>query len=170
MINDILDLSKIEAGQMTANTELFNILEVIEEVMNLEWPTAKNKGLTFDMIKSEEIGEILSDRKLVQQVLLNLVDNAIKFTEQGSVKIGYYKENGCMKIEVSDTGIGIKEEHLHDIFIPFLQVNNELTREHQGTGLGLPISKKFLELLHGTISVESKVGMGSTFTVTLPLS
>jgi signal transduction histidine kinase len=170
MINDILDLSKIEAGQMTANKESFNILGVIEEVMNIEWPSARNKGLTLNITNRAEIGEIVSDKQLVQQVLLNLLDNAVKFTDAGFINIGCYKENGFIKIEVADTGIGIKDQHLNDIFTPFLQINNELTREHQGTGLGLPISKKFMDLLHGTISVNSKIGVGSTFTIALPLN
>lgn len=169
MINDILDLSKIEAGQMTANKETFDIQELIEEVMNIEWPSAKNKGLILNFTKTTEIGEIVSDRQRVHQVLLNLLDNAVKFTDKGFINIACFKENGWVKIEVSDTGIGIKEEHLHEIFIPFHQVNNEMTREHQGTGLGLPISKKFIDLLKGTIHVESEYGVGSTFTITLPL-
>lgn len=169
MINDLLDLSKIEAGQMASNMDYFNIQEVIEEVIKIEWPSANNKGLALNFNRMPGIEEIVSDRQRVHQVLLNLLDNAVKFTDSGFISIGCYKENGYVKIEVSDTGIGIKEEHLQDIFTPFLQLNHEMTREHQGTGLGLPISKKFIDLLNGDISVKSKIGEGSTFTVTLPL-
>jgi signal transduction histidine kinase len=167
MINDLLDLSKIEAGQMTVNAESFNIHELIEEVMGLEWPVARKKGLTLNLEKTSEIGEIVSDRKRLHQVLLNILDNAVKFMDEGSVNIKCTKEHGFVNIQVSDTGLGIKEEHLHDIFTPFVQINNDST-SHQGTGLGLPISKKFMELLKGTISVESKFGIGSKFTITFP--
>jgi signal transduction histidine kinase len=170
IINDLLDLSKIEAGQMTVSTESFNIQELIEEVMRIEWPIVRKKGLYLNLTKTAETCEIVSDRKRLHQVLLNILDNAVKFTDEGGVNIRYYKENGFINIQVSDTGIGIKEEYLYDIFIPFIQINNDLTSEHQGTGLGLPISRKFMELLQGTISVKSELGVGSIFTITLPIT
>jgi signal transduction histidine kinase len=170
MINDILDFSKIEAGEMVMNPESFILEDLIEEAMRIEWPAAKNRGLTLNFRKTTGIGEIVSDRKRLLQVLLNLTDNAVKFTDDGSVNIECNKENGFVSIQVSDTGIGIKQENLEEIFTPFIQVNNELTREQHGTGLGLPISMKLITLLHGTISVKSEFGAGSTFTIKLPLT
>lgn len=168
LINVILDLSRIESGELTANNETFNILNVIEDVIKMVEPSAKDRGLSLNMVKKPKNGEIISDKQRVHQVLLNLVDNAIKFTDKGSVSIDCYKENDSLKLEVSDTGMGIKEEDLGGIFNPFTQIDNTLTRKFEGSGLGLSISQKLMELLHGTIEVKSKVGVGSTFTVTLP--
>ncbi len=170
LINDILDLSKIEAGQLTPIYESFNIEELIEEVIKLEKLATTNKGLSLNFEIIPEIGEIVNDRQRTRQVILNLLNNAVKFTDKGSVNIKCYKDNDSLKIEVSDTGIGIKEENLGKLFNPFIQVENDLTRKHEGTGLGLSISKKLMDLLHGTISVKSEFGVGSTFTITLPLS
>ena len=169
VINDILDLSKIEVGLLTTNFEHFNIQNVIEEVMKLEWLSAVNKGLTMKFEKNPEIEEIFSDRQRVKQVLLNLVNNAIKFTEKGSVSIVCSNNSDWVNIDVIDTGIGIKEEDFGKLFSPFIQIDSELTRKHQGSGLGLSISKKLIDLLHGTISVKSEFGTGSTFTISLPV-
>ena len=170
LINDILDLSKIEAGQFTANYEYFNIEDIIENVLKLEGPHANSKGLSLNIIKSPEIINILSDKQRVQQVLLNLVNNAIKFTDKGSVSIGSYKDENNVTIEVRDTGIGIIKEDLGRLFSPFIQIENYLSRKYEGSGLGLSISQKLVNLLHGTISVNSEYGVGSTFTISLPLS
>lgn len=169
LINDILDLSKIEAGQMTLNFETFNIGEVIEDVLKLEKLAALNKGLSLDSEVATDIGTVVSDKYRIHQVVLNLLNNAVKFTNEGSVKIKCYKENESVKIEVVDTGIGIKEEDLNKLFSPFIQVESDLSKKHEGTGLGLSISRKLIGLLHGSIEVRSKFGVGSTFTVTLPL-
>jgi PAS domain S-box-containing protein len=168
LINVILDLSRIESGELTANFETFNIQNVIEDVIKIVEPSANDKAVSLSLVKMPEIGEIISDKLRVQQVLLNLMDNAIKFTEKGSVRIDCYKANNALKIEVTDTGIGIKEDNLSGIFNPFIQIDNKLTRKYEGSGLGLSISQKLMELLHGTIDVKSEVGVGSTFTITLP--
>jgi PAS domain S-box-containing protein len=170
MINDILDLSKIESGQATMSYESFNIQEVIEDVIKIEWPAAKSKNLSLIFENSPGIGEIISDRQRVHQVLLNLLNNGVKFTETGSVQILCHKENDAVVVDVIDTGIGIKAENLNQLFTPFVQVDNELTRQHQGTGLGLSICKKLMDLLYGTIKVKSEFGVGSTFTISLPLN
>lgn len=169
LINDILDLSKIEAGQMTLNFETFNIREVIEEVIKLEKLAALDKGLSLDSEVAADIGPLISDKYRIHQVVLNLLNNAVKFTNEGSVKIKCYKENEFVKIEIIDTGIGIKEEDLNKLFSPFIQVESDLSKKHEGTGLGLSISRKLIDLLHGSIEVKSEFGVGSTFTVTLPL-
>jgi len=169
LINDILDLSKIEAGQLTLNLEPFNIEDVIEDVIKLEKLAAMNKGLSLDSEIAPGIGPFLSDKQRIHQVILNLLNNAVKFTNKGSVTIKCYKDNDSLKIEVSDTGIGIKEEDLSTLFNPFIQVVSDLSRRHEGTGLGLSISRRLMDLLHGKIQVKSEFGVGSTFTITLPL-
>lgn len=169
LINDILDLSKIEAGQMALNFETFNIEEVIDDVMKLEKLAASNKGLHLDSEVAPDIGPIVSDKHRIQQVILNLLNNAVKFTNEGVIKIRCSKENNCLKIEVIDTGIGIKEEDLNKLFNPFIQVESDLSKKHEGTGLGLSISRRLIDLLHGSIDVKSEFEVGSTFTITLPL-
>ncbi len=169
LINSILDLSKIESGELKANYESFNIKKVIEEVIEILSPTAADKDIALNVLSTPEIEEIVSDRQRVQQVLLNIIDNAIKFTEEGSVSIACFMNNDTIKLEVSDTGIGISEENLTGIFNPFIQIDNKLTRKYEGSGLGLSISEKFIELLNGKIEVKSEVDVGTTFIVTIPL-
>jgi len=170
MINDILDLSKIEAGQLSVNYEYFNIQEVIEDVIRIEWPAAKSKDLSIRFKRATGIGEIFSDKQRVHQVLLNLVNNAVKFTEKGYVSIVCVEDNDNLRVDVTDTGIGILERNLRELFTPFVQIDSELTRTNQGTGLGLSICKKLMDLLLGTIYVTSEYGVGSKFTISLPLN
>ena len=170
LINDILDLSKIDAGQFTVNYESFNIHEVIEEVMGIQRLYANQKGLSLTFVKSSDHGDIISDRQRIQQVLLNLLNNAIKFTDKGYVTIRCSKEKDFVRVEVSDTGIGIDEANQVKLFSPFIQIENDLTRRYEGSGLGLSICKKLIELLNGTINVKSEYGVGSTFSIALPLA
>lgn len=169
LINDILDLSKIEAGQMAALEETFNLNELIEEIVKTEEAEAEEKGISLRFNKNDDLENIKSDKQRVHQVILNILNNAVKFTDKGSVTIRSRKEDHEVKIEIADTGIGISETDVEKIFVPFVQVNTELTRIHSGTGLGLSISKKLMELLHGSIAVKSQPGKGSIFTITLPL-
>jgi signal transduction histidine kinase len=150
--------------------ETFNIEEVIEEAIKLEKLAATNKGLALHSEISPSVVPVVSDRHRIHQVILNLLNNAVKFTDKGWVKIRCYKENESVKIEVIDTGIGIKEEDLNKLFNPFIQVESDLSKKHEGTGLGLSISRKLMGLLHGSIEVKSIFGVGSTFTITLPLN
>ncbi len=168
LINDILDLSKIEAGQVFPKMESLNLQEILDEIIKLEEPLAKEKGDTIDLLSKESVF-IFSDRQRIRQIIINLVDNAIKFTSQGSIVIKCSKEDKFAKIEITDTGIGIKAEDVIKLFKPFIQVESYLARKHQGSGLGLSICKKLIELLGGSISVKSEFGKGSTFTVMLPL-
>jgi PAS domain S-box-containing protein len=169
LINDILDLSKIEAGQLSTNYELFDMQEIIEDVIKIEEPSAKSKNLSLRFEKGEEVVEIISDKQRVHQVLLILLNNAVKFTENGYVSIICIKDIDSVKIDLTDTGIGIKKENIDKLFTPSIQIDSELTRQYQGTGLGLSICKKLMDFLHGTISVASEYGAGSTFTITLPI-
>jgi signal transduction histidine kinase len=170
LINDILDISKINTGELKPEYELFNFLETIEEVKKLVQPFADIRGIDLRFTKDPAVGEIVSDKKRVRQIFINLLNNAIKFTEKGSVTITCYRDPHWIITEVKDTGIGIREDDLEHLFNPFMQLENDLTRKFEGSGLGLSITKKLLEMLHGLIGVKSELGVGSTFTVKLPVT
>lgn len=169
LINDILDISKIDAGELKPQFESFDFEDSIEDVKKLIQPLADIRGVKVFIVKRETIGQIITDKKRIRQIFINLLNNAIKFTEEGSVTITSYWDNNCIVTEITDTGIGIREEDLEKLFNPFTQLENNLTRKFEGSGLGLSITKKLLDMLHGTISVKSEFGVGSTFTVKLPV-
>lgn len=171
LINDMLDITIIEAGELKIHYETFDIVKVIEEVVALEKSSVEAKGISIHLQKSHEVLEITSDPARIKQILLNLVHNAMKFTERGSIRVECQSVNSHLEIKVSDTGIGVSRENMDKLFTPFLQIDNDLVRKHQGTGsgLGLSISKRLVDLLNGKITVESEYGVGSTFTVYLPL-
>jgi PAS domain S-box-containing protein len=173
LVNDILDMSKIEVGKLQINIESFEVGKSISQVMEIEKPFAEKKGLAFHLNKPEGTITIESDPARFQQVILNLVHNAVKFTDQGYVSVEYGIEENNIYVTVSDSGIGIKEENIPKLFISFSRVqDDDLVRSHEGTGsgLGLAISRKIMDLLHGSIEVKSTYGKGSIFKVTLPLS
>lgn len=170
LINDVLDISKIEAGQLKIDFQLFNLPEVIGKVVETNKPFADKKNLRLTVSVDENIKEIKSDNLRVQQILLNLVNNAIKFTEVGGISIRCFLVKNFVKIQIIDSGIGIENEKINQLFEPFIQIDTGLTRKHEGTGLGLSICKKLTEMLNGKIEVESRYGSGSTFTVTLPVN
>jgi len=168
LINDVLDISKIEAGQLEIAFEPFDMREAIEEVVRTVSPQVEKKGLTLVADVTSEVGQIVSDRRRVEQILINLANNAIKFTKKGEVRVECEVNDGWLETRVVDTGIGIKPEDMEKIFEAFRQVETGSTRQNEGTGLGLSICKKLVELLGGEIWVESEWGVGSTFTFTLP--
>ncbi len=169
LINDILDLSKIEAGQLNLSTDNFKIADVIQNVLDLSRPFAQSKNLLLTAVVDPDLPEIISDQMRVQQVVINLVNNALKFTEVGSVKVEVFKMNKHIVVKVIDTGLGIEANQINSLFKPFIQIDSGIARKHEGTGLGLSISKKLMTMLGGTISVESEPGNGSTFMIELPL-
>ncbi|HEY3452466.1 MAG TPA: PAS domain S-box protein [Myxococcales bacterium] len=169
LINDVLDLSKIEAGQLRIARAPFDFRESATKVFQALEPLARKKGLRLRLRLAPEVGLLESDQRRVEQVLLNLLGNAIKFTEHGEVEVASEVEGGQLETSVHDTGIGIKPEDQAILFRPFQQVDSGLTRKHEGTGLGLSICAKLLALLGGTIHVCSAFGEGSTFTFRLPL-
>ncbi|MGE5365520.1 MAG: ATP-binding protein [Bacteroidota bacterium] len=169
LINDVLDISKIEAGELVVAQKPFDLRLAINKVVAIVRPLADRKGLELSTRISDETGIIVSDQRRVEQVLLNLLNNAIKFTDAGSVELMCEQSDDRISIKIVDSGIGIGDEDLERIFKPFSQIDTGITRNHEGTGLGLSISKKLLEKLGGTISVESQKGAGSIFTVTLPI-
>ena len=169
LINDVLDISKIEAGQIEIARKYFELPEAIQQVVQTMTPIAEKKQLPLLTQIAPDIGAITSDRRRVEQILLNLLSNAVKFTEHGEVRLTAKTVADNVHIAVTDTGIGIKQEHLDKLFQPFRQLDTGLTRQHEGTGLGLAICKRLVERLGGTISVTSEWGQGSTFEFTLPI-
>jgi protein-histidine pros-kinase len=169
LINDILDLSRIESGKMTIATEQFNIEDVVAEVAQGLAPQIAQKGLRLVTERPDTSPEITCDRKKVFQVLLNLVINAVKFTEHGEIRITYRCANDHLEVCVSDTGIGIKQENMHALFEAFRQIDGTARRRYEGAGLGLYLCQKLVTLLGGRIWAESEYGTGSQFTFTLPL-
>ncbi|MFB3062721.1 MAG: ATP-binding protein [Candidatus Binatia bacterium] len=170
VINGLLDLAKIEAGRMELRMEPVRIDELIQGAFSTVEPMLKEGHVQLIHEIAPGIPTLNTDRDKLRQVILNLVGNAVKFTEDGKIKIFASQQNGSLKLVVSDTGIGIEKGELDHIFEEFHQAGTLSTRKHGGTGLGLAIVKKFVNLLGGDIGVESEVGKGSTFTVTLPLT
>ncbi|MEZ5053693.1 MAG: ATP-binding protein [Chitinophagales bacterium] len=171
IINDILDVSKMEAGKLDVEMEPVWLPEIIENVATMMQLAATEKGLqlTYE-IDSKIDFKFLSDGLRLNQIVTNLVSNAIKFTSVGSVHIqAMYKKKNELQIVVSDTGLGIPKDKLNSIFEQYEQVRTKTQKKYKGTGLGLSISKRLVELMQGTISVKSKVNIGTTFTVTLPI-
>ncbi|MCA9127928.1 MAG: PAS domain S-box protein [Planctomycetales bacterium] len=170
IINDILDLSKIEAGKFDVHHVSFSPQWLVEDVRSIMEVRATESNIELDVEYRGSIPEqIESDPKRLRQVLINLVGNAIKFTPQGTVSIvvSYCQASGKLQFDVVDSGIGISEKQRHRLFLPFSQGDGNVNREFGGTGLGLAISKRLAEMLGGEISVESEVGQGSTFRVTI---
>lgn len=170
LINDILDISKIEAGEMKLNFDYFILLHAIEEVISIMNPQALKKNITMKHNVSTPF-KMTGDRARIKQVFYNLISNAIKFTpENGVVDISAEIDNNTVTMTVCDTGIGISIENLDKLFHPFKQVDSFYNRQYQGTGLGLALVKKFVEMHNGTVGVESELGKGSCFIVRIPLS
>ncbi|NEN88788.1 MAG: PAS domain S-box protein [Okeania sp. SIO3H1] len=193
IIQDILDISKVESGEMTIYEEEFDILTLIKEVQSIVQPLIRKNGNSFEMHCSSEIGTMFADRTKIKQVVINLLSNASKFTHEGIITLKVVREhnieqngNGSSTLEiesanisdnqtlnqiifsVTDTGIGMTPEQIEKVFQPFVQADNSTTRKYGGTGLGLSICQKFCEMMGGKITVESSVGVGSTFSINLP--
>jgi signal transduction histidine kinase len=164
----VLDISKIEAGELQVCHSRFNLRELSEMSVRSFWSIAEKKGLSLTCEVSREIEMITSDRVRVEQVILNLLANAVKFTDAGGVRVQCGRADGAITISVSDTGIGIKEEDMDGLFRAFHQLDSGTMRKYEGSGLGLSICKRLVEILGGKIWVESEWGTGSTFYFTLP--
>jgi signal transduction histidine kinase len=171
LINDILDLSKVEAGRMELDVTRFDLPTAIENALILIRERATRHGVKVEHKIDVRLGEVVGDERKFKQILLNLLSNAVKFTpEGGSICVSAALAKGAVEVAVSDTGIGIAPENQETIFEEFRQVGTDASKKREGTGLGLTLTKKFVELHGGTIRVESAVGKGSTFTFTLPLN
>jgi signal transduction histidine kinase/CheY-like chemotaxis protein len=169
LINDILDLSKIEAGKMSVNIMPFEFMTLVDTCFSTVEPMIKEGRVQLIKEVPEDLPEMLSDQDKLKQIIINLLSNALKFTEKGEVKLSAAVEDASLKIAVSDTGTGMPADALEYIFDEFRQVDGSSTREHGGTGLGLSITKKLTHILGGTIEAGSVEGKGSTFTVIFPL-
>jgi signal transduction histidine kinase len=170
LINDILDLSKVEAGRMELQCAPFNLPLTIESAVGLVRERASRHGIALNLAVDDGLGEIVADERKVRQILLNLVSNAVKFTPDGGrVEVTAVPVGEAVEIAVKDTGIGIAPEDQAAVFEEFRQVGGHHTQKREGTGLGLALAKRFVELHGGTIGVQSTVGQGSTFTFTLPV-
>jgi signal transduction histidine kinase len=169
LINDVLDLSKIEAGRLELGVDEYSVQEIVDVVHASLKSLAFEKGLTFGARVPPEIPPARGDGRRLTQCLLNLAGNALKFTRQGRVEIDVRLDDGWLTYRVTDTGIGIPKEEVENIFAEFRQVDTTITREFGGTGLGLSITKRLVEMHGGRIGVESELGKGSTFFFTVPL-
>ena len=169
LINDVLDLSKIEAGRMQLNPGEYSVREVVDIVQVSLRSLAAEKGLDLVVNVPDDIPVAFGDNGRITQCLMNLVGNAIKFTNQGRVEIGVQLVGNELLYRVSDTGIGIPKDELENVFAEFRQVDSTVTREFGGTGLGLTITKKFVEMHGGRIWIESEIGKGCTFFFAIPL-
>jgi signal transduction histidine kinase len=170
LINDILDLSKVEAGRMELEITTFDLPQAVENALTLVRGRAETHAIKLEMDVDERLGDFAGDERKFKQILVNLLSNAVKFTpEGGQVTVRAAQRDGAVEVSVSDTGIGIAPEDQAAVFEEFRQVGTDYARKREGTGLGLALTKKFVELHGGTLGLTSEVGQGSTFTFTLPV-
>jgi signal transduction histidine kinase len=168
LINNLLDLAKIEAGNYTFNPRRVDLHQLILRAANTTSRHANDKGLSIECRCAESVA-VWADEIQIYQILLNLLSNAIKFTHEGGIHVSVDQDGGYATLRIQDTGIGIPANKIDSIFESFQQVQSDDQREYGGTGLGLPITKRLVELHGGTLRAESEPGVGSIFTVTLPL-
>ncbi len=172
LINEVLDLSKVEAGKMEIQLETFEIKPLLEGIISHIQLLLDNNKNTLRVQYSENLGTMTADVTRVRQTVINLLGNACKFTENGTIVLSTHRERrgdtDWIIFSISDTGIGMAQEHMKHIFQEFKQADSSTTRKYGGTGLGLAISKRFCQMMGGDITVESIYGKGSTFTIHLP--
>ncbi|MBI5015271.1 MAG: response regulator [Deltaproteobacteria bacterium] len=168
LINDVLDLSKIEAGKVELQPRPFDVSELVREAFDAVEPLAFRKRLALRSRVAEDVGVVTADTDKLKQVLINLFSNAVKFTAEGEVVCSVRRDGDQLTVDVTDTGIGIRPEDQERIFHKFFQVESALGRDHKGSGLGLPLSRMLVELMGGRLEVESEPGKGSRFTFTVP--
>jgi signal transduction histidine kinase len=169
LINNVLDLAKIEAGRMELALADYSVHEVVESVRSTLRPLAQEKGLDLVAELSGDLPLARGDAGRITQCLMNLAGNSLKFTKAGRVEISVAADNGTLRYRVADTGIGIAPDKIDGLFTEFKQTDATVASEYGGTGLGLAISKKFVEMHGGRIWVESEPGRGSVFTFEVPL-
>jgi signal transduction histidine kinase/CheY-like chemotaxis protein/HAMP domain-containing protein len=168
LINDILDLSKLESGRMTLSAESDDATSVVSSCTMIVEQLIKQKGLQLTQDVQPDLPTLTTDIVKIRQIIVNLLSNAAKFTEKGEINIKVRESNGMISFAVKDSGIGIEKKNFNLVFEEFQQVDNSSTRKYKGTGLGLPISRKLARLLGGDLTVDSEYGKGSTFTLTIP--
>ncbi|MEP7344379.1 MAG: ATP-binding protein [Gemmatimonadaceae bacterium] len=170
MVNDLLDLAKIEAGRITISPEWFEMVHLFATLRGMFKPIVNNDRVSLIFEEPVDVPRLYTDDTKLAQILRNFVSNALKFTMQGEVRVRAERHHeDSVVFSVSDTGIGIPEEHLAHLFNDFVQLNSPIQKRLRGTGLGLSVSKKFAELLGGRVHVESTFGQGSNFFLTIPI-
>jgi len=169
MINNILDMAKIESGHMDINLQSINLEQLLQEICDTVKPILQQNNNQLTLQQQNEKNELHIDREKLVQIILNLLSNATKFTQNGTICLNSLLSNDLLTVRVTDSGIGLSEEHQKVIFEEFRQADGSSTRNFEGTGLGLAITKRFIELLGGKISVKSELGEGATFTIAIPL-
>jgi signal transduction histidine kinase len=170
MVDDLLDLAKVEAGRISISPEWFEMVDLFSALRGMFRPIVGAGSVSLVFEEPQQVQTIYTDDKKLAQILRNFISNALKFTSQGEVRVAA-RMIGESKVEfaVSDTGIGIAEDHLPALFADFVQLDTRIQKRLRGTGLGLSLSKKFAELLGGSVAVESEMGKGSRFSVTIPI-
>ena len=169
LINDLLDISKIEAGKMELHLEDFNLNDLVSLIEATTKPLLEKNSNKFVVKIDKAIETMKNDETKLKQVLLNMISNSSKFTKEGTIVLKISEEaKNMVKFELSDTGIGMTEDQLNNVFEEFTQAETSTSKDYGGTGLGLPICKKITELMGGSIDVQSKIGKGTTFSVTVP--
>jgi signal transduction histidine kinase len=169
LINDILDFSKLDAGRLELHEETVNLHEIVDGALQMMHGEAARTGIRIHKTLAQELPDLFADQRRVRQVLLNLLSNAVKFTpEGGEVKVATFRRGSEVGVAVADTGIGIAAEDIPRALERFGQVDSSLSRKYEGTGLGLPLSKRLMELHDGRLELESIVGAGTTVTILFP--
>lgn len=169
LINDVLDLAKVEAGRLELFYETFPVAQTVREAVTTLRGAAEKEGLAIHLNLPPDLGLITADQIRLKQILFNLLSNAVKFTDKGEVNVSAAIEDGQLHLTIADTGIGIRPENMQRIFVEFSQVDDSHARRHEGTGLGLALSKRLVETHGGRIWLESQFGTGSVVHVVLPL-
>lgn len=170
MVNDLLDLAKIDAGRISISAEWFDMVDLFAALRGIFKPILTNKSVALVFEEPIDVPRVYTDDKKLSQILRNFISNALKFTQKGEVRV-----SACCRVPqwvtfaVSDTGIGIAKEHLSGLFQDFAQIDSPLQKRFRGTGLGLALSKRLAELLGGSVAVESELGQGSTFSAVIPI-
>jgi signal transduction histidine kinase len=170
MVNDLLDLAKVEAGRITISPEWFEMVDLFAALRGMFKPIAASSSVSLVFDEPEGEVKLYTDDKKVSQILRNFISNALKFTPEGEVRISArVLDDGIVEFAVTDTGIGIAAEHIPNLFADFVQLDVRLQRRLRGSGLGLSLARKFAELLGGKVGVESELGKGSRFWVLIPM-
>jgi signal transduction histidine kinase len=170
MVDDLLDLAKVEAGRITISPEWFEMVDLFSALRGMFKPIVASSSVALVFDEPETLPRLYTDDKKVSQILRNYISNALKFTSQGEVRVSaQLTARGDVEFAVSDTGIGIAAEHLPTLFSDFVQIDTRLQRRLRGTGLGLSLARKFAELLGGRVGADSELGRGSRFWVSIPI-
>src|SRR5882757_1754939 len=169
MVDDLLDLAKVEAGRISISPEWFEMVDLFSALRGMFKPIVASTSVTLIFEEPESISRIYTDDKKLSQILRNFISNALKFTVEGEVRVtASMASEQMVEFAVSDTGIGIAKDHLPSLFSDFVQLDTRIQKRLRGTGLGLSLARKFSELLGGRVAVESEVGKGSRFSVVIP--